>query len=338
VLLAGRVAWRLAPERRRWVAAAVAGGAVALCQGWWWHAAVGNAEGLFLALVLAAADQALDGRHRRALGLGVAAGLLRPEAWPFLALYGAWLWRRDPRLRPALGVAAVALPVSWLAPELWGSGDLLRSSDRARIPNPGQPATADRPALAALWAAAAIPLAQAIPLAALARRWWLAGAAVAWLALVALMAERGYSGEPRYALPGAALLGVAAGVGAARLPRGWLAVAAVAALPFAVLRVGDVRGELGRAAHEARLWSSLDDAVRAAGGRDAVLRCGRPAVGRLRGTGAAYALRVHKREVDADGRAGARLVLRSSLRRGDPVTPAPSGRLIGRSARWEIWC
>ena len=42
-----------------------------------------------------------------------------------------------------------------------------------------------------------------------------AAAGLAWLLIVAAMAEAGFSGEPRYALPGAALLAVTAGAGLA---------------------------------------------------------------------------------------------------------------------------
>jgi len=148
VALAARLAWRLGGGS--WPAAAVAGAGVALSAGWWWHAAVGNAEGLFLALVLAALHQELDRRHGRVLALGFTASLLRPEAWPFLGVYGVWRWWRDPALRPWLAAAAAALPVLWLGPELVGSGDLMRSSQRAQIPNPGAPALAPRPALESL--------------------------------------------------------------------------------------------------------------------------------------------------------------------------------------------
>ncbi len=68
VLLAARLAWRLAGGSL--LAAAVARRGVALTAGWWWHAAVGNAEGLFVALAFGAFDRALDGRHRVALALG----------------------------------------------------------------------------------------------------------------------------------------------------------------------------------------------------------------------------------------------------------------------------
>jgi hypothetical protein len=404
VLLAARLAWRLAGGSP--LAGAVAGAGVALTAGWWWHAAVGNAEGLFVALVLAAFDRALDGRHRVALALALAAALIRPEAWPFLGGYGLWLWRRAPELRGALAGAAAIVPALWLLPDLWGSGSLLRSVERARIPNPGAPATADRPALASLREAYALPLlpigmaavgtvlAAAVALAGAtrARRRGPLGrlrflvsqgartrqrvtaslpavAGLAWIAFVALMAEGGSSGEPRYALPGAAALAVSAGAGAglaaSRLrTRAWRrpgvlrarlgphaaamlggrgapvlagAAAVVAVAPFVAPRAGDVAGELRRAADQAELYGSLGEAVARAGGREALLACGRPVTGRYRGPAVAWALRVPKREVAFDPALGG-AVLRSRVRRDATVQPAapPAGRVASRSRRWQV--
>src|SRR6185295_12146206 len=132
--------------------------------------------------------------------------LLRVETWPFLLAFGIVLWRRRPQDRALLAACAVAVPSLWLVPELLGSGDLLRSESRARTPNPGQPALADVPAWASLREAAVLPLwplwigAIACPRAA--RPLLYAG--IAWIVLVAAMAQAGFSGEPRYALPGAA--------------------------------------------------------------------------------------------------------------------------------------
>ncbi len=348
VLLAGRLAWRLAG--RSWVAAVAAGAGVALSAGWVWHGAVGNSEGLFLALVLAAALQALDDRHGRALALGVLAALLRPEAWPFLGAYGVWLWLRRPALRAWAAAGAALLAVAWFVPEWLASGDPLRSSERARIPNPGAPATAARPLLASLERAAAIPLAPLVaaalvPLAPVARRRlppaaWPAAAGIAWVALVAVMAEAGYSGEPRYALPGAALIAVSGGVGLAALAGGRRAAAAAVFLlvvVVAVLRLDGVRTELRTAGNEAALYGALDDAVRDAGGRAALLACGRPVVGRLRGPALAYALGVHKRRVAFDPALGGP-VFRSRIRAGASVQPEVPVSLpvLGRSARWEV--
>ena len=36
----------------------------------------------------------LEDRTAAAFGAGVALALLRPEAWPFLLVYGVWLWQR----------------------------------------------------------------------------------------------------------------------------------------------------------------------------------------------------------------------------------------------------
>ena len=62
-------------------------------------------------------DRHLDGRRDHALYLGVAAALLRPEAWPFLALYSLWLWFFEPRLRLRLVAFAVLMPACWILPE-----------------------------------------------------------------------------------------------------------------------------------------------------------------------------------------------------------------------------
>lgn len=349
VALAARLAWRLGGGS--WPAAAVAGAGVALSAGWWWHAAVGNAEGLFLALVLAALHQELDRRHGRVLALGFTASLLRPEAWPFLGVYGVWRWWRDPALRPWLAAAAAALPVLWLGPELVGSGDLMRSSQRAQIPNPGAPALAPRPALESLARAAAIPLAPvalasvALVVAAVGRpRLRLAalpGAlGLAWLGVVAAMAELGYSGEPRYALPGAAALAISAGVALAlvreRAPA--LTVAALAlAIPFAVVRADGIVGELRRADDAARLHGTLAAAVVRAGGRERLRACGPAVTGPYRGPALAWALGVHRRRIGFVVVPEA-VVFRSRIRAGAAVQPPARASMpvLGRSARWEI--
>src|SRR5215211_7267147 len=160
------------------------------------------------------------GRLRAALALGAACALLRVEAWPFLAVAGVVAWRREPGARVLVAALAVAIPAAWFVPEWLGSGDALRSGSRARIPNPDQPALADVPALASLWAAAElllVPLWVGVVLAMRDPRCRaLAAAGGAWVLLVAVMAQAGFSGEPRYALPGVALLAVSGAAGLAR--------------------------------------------------------------------------------------------------------------------------
>ncbi len=146
LVLAFRLAARLAGGAGRWFAGAVAALGLLATTGFLRGVAGGSSEGILIALLLLALDRHLDGRRGQAFGLGVAASLLRPEVWPFLAVYAVWLWRRDPGSRMPVAAGLTFVPVLWLAPELWGSGDLLRSSERALVPNPGQPALADHPA------------------------------------------------------------------------------------------------------------------------------------------------------------------------------------------------
>jgi hypothetical protein len=325
----------------RWAVLAPAG--VLLTGGFVRHAAVGDAEPLLVALMLGAFVLALDGRHRPALGLAGLAALVRPEVWPFLALYGLWRWRSDRALVAAL---AVGVPAAWFLPELAASGELLRSTDRARIPNPGQPATADLPALEALSGAASVVLLPSALLALASRRVAAlpAVAGLAWIALVALMSQAGFSGEPRYLVPGAALLAVSGAAGAARLAAAGrvaagapLAAAAAAAVftLVALPRAGDVAGLGPRLAHQHALARDLERAIAGAGGRDRLLACGRPAVGRYRGTLLAWHLDVPKRVVRADGRPG-NVTFRSRLTRGGPASPPPRGAVVARAGTWEL--
>ena len=115
----------------------------------WWlrNGAMGNSEGIMVALVLGAALCHLEGRKGWAFTLAIGAGLLRPEAWPFLGLYALFLlWEDRARLTWIAGGLA-SLPVLWLAPEYWGSGNAFRASDRAQNPRSNSPAFADNPAL-----------------------------------------------------------------------------------------------------------------------------------------------------------------------------------------------
>src|SRR4051795_7824771 len=142
VVLAFRVARRLGGGILGGVAA---GAALAIAPWWIRNAALGNSEGLIVAFLLGTIDRHLAGDRRAAFLLAVCAGLLRPEAWPFLGLYGLWLlWRRAVPAPLVLGAGAGVLAL-WLLPELWGSGDLLRAAHRAKDVNPGAPTYAASP-------------------------------------------------------------------------------------------------------------------------------------------------------------------------------------------------
>lgn len=333
-LAAAVLAYRLAAQAVETGALTVVAGlaaavAVVLTGDFVRHAAVGDAEPLLAGLGLAAVERHAAGRPRQALAFAVAAALVRVEVWPFLAAYVLWRHRRA-----ALPVAG-GLLVAWFVPELVSSGELLRSADRARIPNPGQPATAQVPFLETLRLAAAITLVP-LAIAGLALRSPIALAGLAWIVLVAAMSQAGFSGEARYALPGAVLLAVGGTVAAARRGRAVAAVALVAALPFAIAEAGDVSDLAPRLRHQHDLARDLDRVIAELGGAGAVLRCGEPAVGRYRGTLLAYALDVHKHRVRADGRPG-RLTFSSRLTEQAPSQPPPAGPAIASNARWLVY-
>src|SRR5436190_2100995 len=88
VFMAFRLAARLAGPRFAWPAGIAAAATLALTHEFYRRNAVGNAEGLTTALALLAVDRHLDGRRGQAFALGVAAALIRPEAWLFVLVYG----------------------------------------------------------------------------------------------------------------------------------------------------------------------------------------------------------------------------------------------------------
>ena len=304
-----------------WRVAGLAAGGVSLTGGFLSLSAQGASEGLLLAFALGGVLALREGRSRGAVACFVCCALLRVETWPFLvalAWWHGWRWRIVP---VAAGVLAL-----WFVPEWIGSGELLRSADRARVPNPG----VEPGLLESLGGAAALTFWPLAIFAAVGDR-ALAAAGAAWIGLVAAMSEIGFSGEWRYALPGAALLAVAGAVGLARRPR-LLAFAAVPVIVVAAVRVAD--------------WPAIREretfrAAQAAGLRAAVAQtgaiCGRPYVGRFRGTLLAYALRVPKRRVGLEPRAPG-VVFRSRLDAGSSPSPrVPEGfRPVAANGAWSV--
>ena len=212
----------------------------------------GLSEPLLVALVLGAVWAALDERPGVALGLGTAAALLRPECWPFLALYAFFgLGRPDgqdesrgggKQSGPRLAILSIAIlvPVAWFVPDLIGAGTPLEGPETARA---GGLEPLD--ALEVLGRALAAPLA-AVWIGVALLLWTgrigigrssahspdpdrendppaldrplailLAGAA-AWILLVAAMAVVGFAGLPRFLAPATAAIAILGAVGIAR--------------------------------------------------------------------------------------------------------------------------
>jgi hypothetical protein len=350
VVLAFRVARRLGGVP----AGAAAAAAYALAPWTIGNGAVGNSEGLLVALALGAVDRHLGGRFRAAYLCALGAALLRPEAWPFVGLYALWLAWREPGLRTLVVGGLAGLPVLWLLPELWGSGDLLRAAHRAHTPRPDSAAFADSPVRAvleqfrqmltpALWTGLG-----ALALTALARRapgrreLAVAGAllvgAVLWVVEVAVMTNDGFSGNARYLILPAALACVLAGVGVGwairavagaprAAPAAVLAVAAAVAFGTPSLdRLPAVRDSLR---YQASLTDALETAVGRAGGAKRLLACGDPYTGPFQVPAVAWQLHVHTSRVALEPARPAVVFRARSARSG---RPGPSLDSLGGEA------
>jgi len=346
--------------------------AAALAIAPWWirNAALGNSEGLIVAFLLATVDRHLAGDRRAAFLFAVCAGLLRPEAWPFLGLYGLWLlWRRQLPIALVLGAGAGVVAL-WLLPELWGSGDLLRAAHRAKDVNPGAPTYADNPAREVLHHARLMltgPLSAGLLAAGvmlMVRRdralAFMVVLAVAWLGLVAYMTSDGFSGNQRYLIAPVALLIVLGGAGA-----GWalgrvlallrraipgvvprhvghavvLAVAVAVAIGFAAPSFQRFGPTMDSLAYQADLAGELPGLVADAGGAAALRRCGDPYTGPFLVPVVAWNLHVHTQDVGLVPRAPA-VVFRVKTTNGSRSVPSlgavATAPTLATGSNWRI--
>ena len=342
---AARLAALLVPPRRALPAALAAAGALALSPWWLFNGALGNSEGLLAAAVLWAAVAHLGARPGAAFGLGLAASLLRPEAWPFLGLYAVWLWagRRVPRSVIAAGLAV--LPVAWIVPGLLGGGGALSASDAARgTPSQGSAALADVPALAVLGDAVELltwPVAVAlVPAVALLRgsARLLAAMALAWVLIVAAMSQAGYAGNPRYLVGAAAVACALAAAGAVRAA-GWPgAVVLVAAV--AVVTAGDLADQVDELGVRARARTGLPRAIERAGGAVALERCAAVRTSASARTYVAWELDLPLPGLADRPRPPVVLVRARPPRGGRAVPPLPPGAGLREAVRtpdWQNW-
>jgi hypothetical protein len=283
---AARVAWRLTGGSA--IAAVTAAAVMALGPWWLFNTALGNSEGLLAAAVLWAIAAHLDGHRRSACALLLAAALMRPEAWAFLYVYGAWLWRRDAGARPLVAAAALTVPLLWFGPDAIGAGGALGAS-HAALSNAsvGSAALSKYPVLTVL-ADAARQLTVPAALAALAGTVlgsaparWLAALALAWVVEVAAMTAVGYAGNPRYldaaAAVGCALAGAGVAALGARVAGGRAAaLGAAAAVLAAMLAIGlgDLRAQTRQLGQRADRRSDLETLLSRVGGAPALRACG----------------------------------------------------------------
>jgi len=308
----------------------------------------------------------MAGRRDWALVLVALAGLIRPEAWVVLGAYGLYLWVCEPGLRPLAAAAVVLPPALWLGLDWIGSGDPLHASSTATSATEGSAANASVPAFEVVRRAADAVIVPTLVLAAVglvaaARRrdravLSLAALALGWIAVVAILAEVGFTGTRRYLAAPAAALCVVAGVGLAWLleavdeRRARLALAgAIAALSLApaFLRAREDARMLSVARSQADQRDELRRAVARAGGRAAVLRAGRPAINPWLQTTLAWDLDVALSGVQATWASSRRhphwappaLVFRAPARLAGPRPALPAGvsaDVVARSGRWRV--
>jgi hypothetical protein len=335
-LLAILFAARIAKRFGGWPAAIAAGVFMAGAD-WLRFMGNGNVEPLSAGLALAAVDRHLDGHPHQTIALGTLAALGRPELWPFVALYAAYMVFREKKA--GLVTAAILLafvPVGWLGGDWWGSGDPFHGSKlaagfRERQKQHREAAlerdkkrhiVVDRSTGVAVehtyrgarvllippaFVAALIAIAFAIyrrertPL-------FLAAGAIALFCVIAGMAFAGYGGSPRFLFPAAGFVAALGGIGIGYLvqeagrrwrPAALIAFAAITAIvvPFAI----DRGNEFSDRAHEVNLRAKyedqLEDAVALAGGRERVLSLGGPRSNSTYAHQLAWLLHIHQSEI-----------------------------------------
>ena len=363
-LLALALVFRLArrlvgPGWQGVTAGLVAAAALACTPQWLRYAAHGNEAPLAVAAMLWAVERHLDGSRRAALALGLVACLMRPEVFPFLALYAVWAWRAEPATRRVIVAGAVVLPLLWLVPEWIGSGQPFGAGAQARSEPSWSLSRLDHPWLELLGRAHQTlgPALEAGVAAALVIAWRrrdrielaLAGVVVAWVALVAVMTQSGFSGNARYLLPATVVACLLTGTALGHLLRSGrrsvpAAVAAVALAALAVSAATERVPALERQARTAQRTAQLDRdlgvAVARMGGADAVVARGAPAVDRAFIPRMAWLTTLPIGQVERRGR---RQGLVFAAGRRNPVTlvaqttpaPALSGRLV--VGRWRVY-
>jgi hypothetical protein len=299
---------------------------------------------------------------------------MRPEAWPFLALYGLWLWFTDPHLRRRLVVFAVLVPAVWFLPEWWGSGDPLRAGSRANAPNPGSAAFDDIPAFAVLHrfvqvTIAPVELGTIVAVAYAAVMWRrvraegqtlaLAIGGLGWFVVVAAMTQAGFAGNQRYLIVTTSIVCVLGGMGAVRVLQGvesvarrWFGARRAPAITAAALLVGVLAGSptivakannearvRGGLEHEAYLWHDLKGLIDEAGGKQRLLACGGIFSGPFQTQMVAYELGIHGIQVGWKITPPPGVVFRTRTVPDGPLVTKPTDdryRLVATNGKWRL--
>jgi hypothetical protein len=299
-------AWRLASRlvgggRPGAFAGLLAVVGVVLTQDWFYYWQRGTSEVVLIGASLWAIDRLLDGHRTQAFVLAVAAGLIRPEWWPFIGLYALWLWFRDPAFRSwpmrlVLLGGLFVLPFLWFVPPWVGSGQPFLAASHAAEYNGHLGSDPFRAVVGRGVDLQVLPALLAAILAVV-LGWWRerdrlllamgVGIATWWVVVVGMTLD-GYPGLERFFLPAAALTCVLGGVGIVRLAQlaggavrdhapavtVAVAVALVAiCVPFTTARISEARATWPAASRAVTILDQLTRAVAAVGGHSAVFPC-----------------------------------------------------------------
>jgi hypothetical protein len=372
IVAAARLAHRLSGGGRAGAAAAVlAGAGIVLTEQWMYYFLRGASETGLIACTLWAVDRLLAGRRGQAFWLGVAVALIRPESWPFLALYAAWLWFADPGWRTPARRATllgglVLVAAGWFGPPWIGSGDPWLAAQHAAAYD-GRLGPEPLRALLTRGANDQVAPLLVAGIAFVVIAWLrdrnrvvlsLGLGVIGWWAVVVGMTGAGYPGLERFYLPAAALITVLGACGvvclvrlaADRAARNRTAIAAASLVVLVAIsvagsweRISDARANVGLAAQAARMIAGLDRAATAAGGTTGVLPCGDRsfvAVNHSLQTALAWELHVDLERVSGVMNApGLDFIGPSNPADGVPpaVDPRLTGaRVVARAAAWRV--
>lgn len=214
---------------------------------WTYYFFRGTSEVFLIGVWVWAVERLFSRRHGQAYTLLALEGWMRPEAWPFLFVYGLYLFWRHPRLRIWVLVGLISQPAAWFGPPWISNGQPFLAANHASEYNGDLGSSPFRtvvsrgeslqplPSLVLAVVASCIGLWQGRALLAALGRLWrrpsaalarlgadtsavplvltLAGLAAAWWVVVIVETEDHYPGLQRFYLPAAALICVLSGYG-----------------------------------------------------------------------------------------------------------------------------
>jgi hypothetical protein len=301
-IFAGRIAYRLTgapPERRwaAWIAAVFAGVAILGMNNYWHYILSSQSDPMIVALTLAAIDCHLNGRRRWAFWCALLASLGRPEAWPFLGLYGLWLWRSDASMRSMIVVGAVVLLALWFGIPAISSRSFFIAGDNAMASGRAISGNKLTGVLQRFVDMNATPV-ELAALVALAFGVWrrdrtvlaLAGIVVIWVIVEIAFAYHGWPALQRYMFEAGGIVIALAGIAVGRMlaappklssPPGFLGIGLVAVLfvslvPTAVHREQAEHKDLREQRRRTAEINDLNRVVSRLGGRARIVACGEP--------------------------------------------------------------